>query len=376
MKSIIYLFAILFLVSCQKNNSYVLNGSFSGDQNEEWIYMVKFLGDYSERDSAKIENGKFQFKGNIEEPEVYVLHYHMDKIIGANSVFLEPGTIDVIIDPDNWDINSKATGGKNNNEYNKIESERIEKFVNTIWKLEERRNNVPTEEKGIISDSIKLLWNKSREFEINYIKKNFDSPVALFIFNRIQRGFSIDEFGEFLQEFDSSLQNTLIYKSMLADYENQLDLRNKSFGVNTDNDFRVFEVDFKNISLMEMLIQNNPNKILYIDFWATWCGACLNEFPYSKMLFDEIDTTRINMIYLCSNSRKEDFERIIKSKKLKGQHYLLDNDILDKFKSEHDIKMPGIPHYIIVGKDGKIINRNAPRPSSENALKILTELTN
>lgn len=376
MKLIIYLFVILFLISCQKNNSYVLNGSFSGNQNEEWIYMIKFLGDYSERDSAKIENGKFQFKGNIEVPEVYVLHYGMDKIIGANSVFLEPGNIDVTIDPENWDINSKATGGQINSEYNKVESERIETFVKPIWKLEEKRNNVPADEKEIISDSIKLLWNKSREFELNYIKENLDSPVSLFIFHRIHRGFSIDEFGEFLQEFDSSVQNTLIYQKMLADYENQMELKNKSFGIITDTDLKSFEIDFKNISVMEKLIQNNSGKALYIDIWATWCGACLNEFPYSNKLFNEIDTTKINMIYLCINSRKDTWEKIIKSKKLKGQHYLIDNDLMDKFKNQNDIKISGIPHYIIVGKDGEIINKNAPRPSSEKALKILTELTN
>lgn len=36
--------------------------------------------------------------------------------------------------------------------------------------------------------------------------------------------------------------------------------------------------------------------------------------------------------------------------------------------------MFGIPHYVIVGKDGEIKYKSAPRPSSEETLKILNDL--
>lgn len=318
MKLTIILFAILLLVSCQKDNKYVLNGSFSGDQSEEWIYMVKFMGDYSNRDSAKIENGKFKFEGTIEVPEVYALHYRMDKIIGVASILLEPGNLNLKIDLGNWDMNSKVTGRKINDEFNAHESERIEKFIKPIWKLEEKRKNAQLEERKIISDSIQYFLNENHEFELNFVNKNLNSPIALFIFSRLSSKLSIDEIGEFLPKFDPILHNSLIYKTMLADYQNQLKIKNKTFGLNLNKGLNVFEVDFKNKPLIKTLVNQYPNKVLYVDIWATWCGPCRSEFPYSKELFSVIDTSQIGMIYLCSNSRKEDWENTVMMEGLQG----------------------------------------------------------
>lgn len=39
---------------------------------------------------------------------------------------------------------------------------------------------------------------------------------------------------------------------------------------------------------MERLIENRQGKILFINFWATWCGPCREEFP---------DLNRLSQLY-------------------------------------------------------------------------------
>jgi thiol-disulfide isomerase/thioredoxin len=376
MKRTIYLLTLLlFTVSCKEKNSYTLNGSFNGAPTEDWIYMVKFLDDYANRDSAKIENGKFTFKGTIDVPEVYAFHYRMDKIIGVASGFIEPGELNLKIDLGNWDLNSKISGGKINDEFNSLEATRIEKFMKPMWSLDQKSQTANPEEKNMINDSLQTLSIANVKFELEYVNNHLNSPIALYLLFRNQFSLSSDEKGTILSKLDSSLHNTLIYNTMIADYRNQMEIINQSEEVRQINDIQIFNSSIAGDSLLDKLIEQNPNKVLYIDIWGTWCGPCKKEFPFSKKLYDGIDHGKIQMIYLCIGSPKEEWEQMINSEGLKGQHYLIDDDNLKKFDNENGINIQGIPRYIIVSKDGKIKDKNAPRPSDDNMIELLTQLT-
>jgi len=52
------------------------------------------------------------------------------------------------------------------------------------------------------------------------------------------------------------------------------------------------------------LIKNHPNKVLYIDFWATWCAPCMQELPHAKQLKTMFDKNDVVFVYL-ANSRGE-----------------------------------------------------------------------
>lgn len=375
MKRTIYLLTLLiFTISCQEKNSYTLNGSFNGNPTEDYIYMVKFLDDYANRDSAKIENGKFKFEGKIDVPEVYAFHYRMDKIIGVASGFIEPGELNLKIDLGNWDLNSKISGGKINNEFNRLEATRIEKFMKPMWSLDQKSQTANPEETRVINDSLQTLSIANEKFELEYINNHLDSPIALYLLFRNQFSLSTDEKGTLLSKLDSSLYNTTIYKTMIADYMNQMEIKNQSEKLSQINDIHIFHSTITGDSLLIKLIEQNPNKVLYLDIWGTWCGPCKKEFPFSKKLYEGIDQEKIQMIYLCVGSPKDEWEQMINSEELKGQHFLIDDDNLKKFDNENGINIQSIPRYIIVGKDGKIKYKNAPRPSADNMIELLTQI--
>ena len=375
MKRTIYLLTLLIItISCQEKNSYTLNGSFNGNPTEDYIYMVKFLDDYANRDSAKIENGKFKFEGKIDVPEVYAFHYRMDKIIGVASGFIEPGELNLKIDLGNWDLNSKISGGKINNEFNRLEATRIEKFMKPMWSLDQKSQTANPEETRVIHDSLQTLSIANEKFELEYINNHLDSPIALYLLFRNQFSLSTDEKGTLLSKLDSSLYNTTIYKTMIADYMNQMEIKNQSEKLSQINDIHIFYSTITGDSLLIKLIEQNPNKVLYLDIWGTWCGPCKKEFPFSKKLYEGIDQEKIQMIYLCVGSPKDEWEQMINSEELKGQHFLIDDDNLKKFDNENGINIQSIPRYIIVGKDGKIKYKNAPRPSADNMIELLTQI--
>ena len=126
--------------------------------------------------------------------------------------------------------------------------------------------------------------------------------------------------------------------------------------------------------LTELLSEKFQGKIVYIDLWGTWCGPCLKEMPYSKILHEKFKNKDIVFLYLCCRSTKENWKKVIKEKIIKGQHIWLNNDQYNILSAQYD--MQGIPWYLIVNRNGKIINENAPRPSSPKTKKILKNLIN
>ncbi|HKJ42029.1 MAG TPA: hypothetical protein VKA27_08030 [Sunxiuqinia sp.] len=42
-------------------------------------------------------------------------------------------------------------------------------------------------------------------------------------------------------------------------------------------------------ALWQRILRNDKGNVIYIDCWATWCGACISEFPNSKQMMEEYE---------------------------------------------------------------------------------------
>lgn len=124
-------------------------------------------------------------------------------------------------------------------------------------------------------------------------------------------------------------------------------------------------------SLTEDLIQTiaeaYKDKVVYVDFWAPWCGPCLTEMPYSAELQKEMEGEDVVFLLLGVQCTEESWKATIANRKLKGEHKLLTNDQFNILASKLGIN--GIPHYTLIDKNGKIIQKSATRPSNKEKLR-------
>ncbi len=118
---------------------------------------------------------------------------------------------------------------------------------------------------------------------------------------------------------------------------------------------------------------DTENKVLYIDFWGTWCGACINEFPNSAKLYDELKDNDIEFVYLCEPADSATWEKAVKKYDLHGTNILLNKQ--QKILIQSLFNIVGIPRYMIVNKNGEIINENAERPGSGKLKNELIKLS-
>lgn len=133
------------------------------------------------------------------------------------------------------------------------------------------------------------------------------------------------------------------------------------------------EFVFPDINGNDVELSDLKGKLVYIDVWATWCVPCLQEIPSLKQLESDYHGKDIHFVSMSIDQRKdfEKWQNMVKEKDLKGIQIFADKDWSSQFVREYNIN--GIPRFILLDRDGKIINADAPRPSDANIRLLIDE---
>ncbi|MES2731984.1 MAG: TlpA disulfide reductase family protein [Bacteroidota bacterium] len=121
---------------------------------------------------------------------------------------------------------------------------------------------------------------------------------------------------------------------------------------------------------LKNLALKHPGKTLYIDVWAPWCGPCRQEMAQSPAMKAACKGKEVVFVYLCGSGGKPAWENCIKKYAIDGDHYYVSDATYADFCAKFGIS--GIPSYLIMNRQGQVVNKNAPRPSDLPTL--LTEL--
>ena len=117
----------------------------------------------------------------------------------------------------------------------------------------------------------------------------------------------------------------------------------------------------------EMTLRDFRGKYVYIDMWATWCGPCQKELPFLKKLEEKYKGRNIVFVGLSIDQDKAKWTDRVKSGALSGTQLYIGKGT--KFQS--DYRISGIPRFILLDPNGRIVNPDMTRPSSEDTEKIL-----
>ena len=120
----------------------------------------------------------------------------------------------------------------------------------------------------------------------------------------------------------------------------------------------------------QVSLESLKGKYVYIDVWATWCGPCRGELPYMTKLEEQYAGKDIHFVSLSCDSNKSAWEKRVQKGDMKGIQLCIgpNSDFMQKYL------VKGIPRFILLDREGRIIKANAPRPSDPNITKIFDEL--
>ncbi len=112
-------------------------------------------------------------------------------------------------------------------------------------------------------------------------------------------------------------------------------------------------------------LSDHFGKVLYIDVWATTCGPCCAEIPHLEKLVEHYkNDDRIEFISVSIDDNRDAWLKKLAKDKPQCKQYISD-DIMGKYS------IMGIPMFIMIGKDEKIITVSAPRPSNPEIIQFI-----
>jgi thiol-disulfide isomerase/thioredoxin len=217
-------------------------------------------------------------------------------------------------------------------------------------------------------NSLSTVINDENTFvkKFNFIEKNSSGKTRIFLLSNIMNMAT--------QSIVKIPANYVNKFKMLYASENNLNLLLNKIEDNlkfykTDNTIQANSNDIQNLNF---IISKYEGKIILLDFWASWCVPCRVELPYSKNLSKSYLEKDIVFIYISIDKKKENWINASNDEQLeKNNSYLLLDPDNSPFIKKYNLF--SIPRYMLIGRDGKILNDNAPR-SSDIKLKSLIDM--
>ncbi|MFD2891224.1 redoxin domain-containing protein [Flavobacterium chuncheonense] len=356
MKKIVLVVAGVFaFVACEKksNEGFTIAGTAEGFENgNKVILQVQGDMDMIAKDTAVIENGKFEMIGNSEIPEFGFLTLENNTRV---PLILENGTISVILDKDSIQ-NSVVKGTPENDFFQEYTTntksiyKRISSFQkNNQEKFMTAQGSNDTVTMNALMDQLKNIQDELTVLAENTIKNNPKKYLTILLLeNQIMMQTITPEvaksYFDNINEKYKNTKNALNIKKTLEAF-NSVEIGKAA------PDFSAPSPEGKTISLKESL-----GKVTIIDFWASWCGPCRAENPNVVALYNELHEKGLNIIGVSLDKDADKWKAAIEKDGLTWNQVSNLKFWQDPIAEQYNVK--SIPATFILDENGIIVAKD------------------
>jgi thiol-disulfide isomerase/thioredoxin len=140
-----------------------------------------------------------------------------------------------------------------------------------------------------------------------------------------------------------------------------------------DEKIKLLNCSSADTTLQNIYNANFKGKVVYVDFWGTTCGPCLDQFRnFTKPLKERYKSRKdIAYLYICGGHEAVWRQQLTKYD-IEGSHIFLDSkeytSLYKKSIKGSKDTLVAMPRYLIIDKTGKIAETSAAQPSDKNAI--------
>ena len=236
---------------------------------------------------------------------------------------------------------------------------------------------------GAKFEGIGAETNNFLELKRNFFFTKFANPKYYFGLDQAEYDATLAEAKSMIQEYKDLAPNL---DSIIIDMELKRD--EKFFSYMEDNYKKMSEKllkfkkgnvspvfnTYENINGGTTSLSDFRGSFVYLDIWATWCGPCKIQFPFSNELEKDYEGKNIKFVGISVDKAGayDAWKQMVKDKELGGVQLIADKNFESDFIKAYEIT--SIPRYILLDPEGKIVDADAARPSEKKLRSLFTEL--
>jgi thiol-disulfide isomerase/thioredoxin len=117
----------------------------------------------------------------------------------------------------------------------------------------------------------------------------------------------------------------------------------------------------KDFAGKEVKLSDSKDKVVVLDFWATWCGPCMLSLPHTQEVAKQYKDQGVVVLAVCTSDTRAKFEEWTKTNQVKYPDISFACDLNEQGSATYADRVSlklygvsGIPTQFIIGRDGKI----------------------
>ena len=127
------------------------------------------------------------------------------------------------------------------------------------------------------------------------------------------------------------------------------------------------KIAFTDLNGKEIDLEKMKDKVILVDFWATWCGPCIAEMPNVTAAYETYKDKGFEVVGISLDEDKAEVVKFIADNKMPWPQFVdgkgWENELAQRFG------IRSIPATFLVGKGGRIVASNLRGPDLEAAIE-------
>lgn len=299
--------------------------------------------------STDIDGGKFELKGELDEPGRYIL-----KVNRRSFYFFLDGK-NMSVESPYSALNNKSLQGSPANElatrYNQYIDEHCYRGYNDVMR---DYKAAVVAGKQDLSDSLltEVLNYENRRYEMtrDFVKEYPDNIFSAYMAD-VVKGES-HERGKVLYDLLSEKNKGSFYGRLLKKHTD--DLAVSALGYSCP-DFTVTDEAGNKVTL-----NSQKGNVLILDFWASWCGPCREEMKNLRKQYEEFKEKGIRVMSISLDDSEEKWRKACEEERIPWLS-AWENKGWKKSEIRKLFGIETIPFIVLLDKDGNIVAKNIRR---------------
>ena len=348
MKKFLFLMLGVALFACTQQKGFKIDVALEGAEGQV-VLEQRVGGEWLGIDTADVVEGVAVLEGEVATPGDYYI-----SLLGQRAkalVFVENAAMTLTGKADSIFM-AEVTGSATHDEFKVLDSE-IKKISEEYMAIYQEARTAgaagDTAKANTLMKEVDVLYKSTETLQEDFIKDNNASYVTPYFLSRIQHGKEADELEAMVNALDPKLSEV----TSIIELKEKIEKLKKVAVGQIAPDFTQNDADGNPVKFSDIY---SNNELTLLDFWASWCGPCRKENPNVVAVFNDYKEQGFTVFGVSLDKDKDAWLKGIADDGLTWTH-VSDLAYWDNAAAKM-YAVQGIPHSILVDKNGKILAKN------------------